>query len=61
MQVALKLLRNGATVIGTSRFPLDAGLRFQAETDSDSWGSEGRLHLYGLDFRLAFFLGGGDL
>ncbi len=48
-QVSLKLLRNGAQVIGTSRFPRDAALRFHAEADQDSWA--GRLHLYGLDFR----------
>jgi NAD(P)-dependent dehydrogenase (short-subunit alcohol dehydrogenase family) len=45
----LKLLRNGATVIGTSRFPRDAALRYMHEADSDEWRS--RLHVYGLDFR----------
>ena len=38
--VALKLLRNGATVIGTSRFPLDAALRFCAEPDEATWSGE---------------------
>jgi NAD(P)-dependent dehydrogenase (short-subunit alcohol dehydrogenase family) len=32
-QAALSLLRMGATVIGTTRFPADALRRFQAETD----------------------------
>ncbi len=45
----LKLLRAGAVVIGTSRFPRDAAVRFAAEPDFACWS--GRLHLYGLDFR----------
>lgn len=45
----LKLLRAGAVVIGTSRFPRDAALRFAAEPDFACWST--RLHLYGLDFR----------
>ncbi len=46
---ALKLLRAGATVVGTTRFPRNAAVRFGAETDFDVWS--GRLHLHGLDFR----------
>lgn len=46
---SLKLLRAGAVVIGTSRFPRDAAVRFAAEPDFACWS--GRLHLYGLDFR----------
>lgn len=46
---ALKLLRAGAVVIGTSRFPRDAAERFAAEPDARRWSA--RLHLYGLDFR----------
>ena len=45
----LKLLRNGARVIGTSRFPRDAALRYMHEADFNDWAS--RLHVYGLDFR----------
>ena len=46
---ALKLLRCGATVIATTRFPRDACRRFEAEKDSQSWMS--RLQVVGLDFR----------
>ncbi|HEU4533449.1 MAG TPA: SDR family NAD(P)-dependent oxidoreductase, partial [Polyangiaceae bacterium] len=49
-ETALKLLRAGATVIGTTRFPRDAAERFGAERDFGSWSR--RLHLYGLDFRV---------
>ena len=45
----LKLVRAGAVVIGTTRFPRDAAARFAAEPDYRSWSR--RLHLYGLDFR----------
>lgn len=45
----LKLLRAGAVVIGTTRFPRDAAARFAAEPDFPGWSR--RLHLYGLDFR----------
>ena len=46
---ALKLLRCGATVIATTRFPVAAAEAFLEEPDSDDW--KGRLHIYGLDFR----------
>ncbi|ETV93010.1 hypothetical protein, variant [Aphanomyces invadans] len=46
---ALKLLRAGATVIATSRFPQDAAIRYANEADYDTWKS--RLHVYGLDLR----------
>jgi NAD(P)-dependent dehydrogenase (short-subunit alcohol dehydrogenase family) len=49
-ETALKLLRAGATVIGTTRFPRDAAERFGAERDFGAWAR--RLHLYGLDFRV---------
>lgn len=45
----LKLLRCGATVIATSRFPVDACQRFAAEVDFDDWSAN--LQVYGLDFR----------
>jgi NAD(P)-dependent dehydrogenase (short-subunit alcohol dehydrogenase family) len=48
-QTALKLLRAGATVIGTSRFSCDAATRFAAENDFAVWRE--RLFLYALDFR----------
>jgi NAD(P)-dependent dehydrogenase (short-subunit alcohol dehydrogenase family) len=46
---ALKLLRAGATVIGTTRFPRDAAARLAAEPDFADWSR--RVHLFGLDFR----------
>jgi len=47
--VALKLLRCGARVVATSRFPRDAAARFAAQGDFGEWG--GRLEVIGLDFR----------
>lgn len=47
--VALKLLRAGATLVATSRFPRDAARRFAAERDFDDW--QGRLTVHGLDLR----------
>jgi NAD(P)-dependent dehydrogenase (short-subunit alcohol dehydrogenase family) len=48
-QAALKLLRAGATVVATTRFPHDAARRYAAEPDFADWG--GRLRLHGLDLR----------
>jgi NAD(P)-dependent dehydrogenase (short-subunit alcohol dehydrogenase family) len=50
-QIALMLLRAGARVIATTRFPRDAALRFAAEADHAAWGD--RLELHGLDLRHA--------
>lgn len=47
--IALKLLRCGATVIATTRFPVDAAERFSAQPDFDVW--RGRLEVVGLDLR----------
>ena len=47
--VALKLLRSGARVIVTTRFPHDAAKRYATETDFQQW--QNRLHIYGLDLR----------
>ncbi|MDZ7968274.1 MAG: SDR family NAD(P)-dependent oxidoreductase [Nostoc sp. DedSLP03] len=47
--VALRLLRNGATVIATSRFPHDAAKRYATEPDFLEW--QHRLQIYGLDLR----------
>ena len=47
--IALILLRSGATVIATTRFPVDAALRFSKEEDFMQWGD--RLKIHGLDLR----------
>jgi NAD(P)-dependent dehydrogenase (short-subunit alcohol dehydrogenase family) len=48
-QVVLRLLRAGATVIATTRFPLDAARRYAALADAADWAD--RLSLHGLDLR----------
>ena len=48
-QTALKLLRDGAEVIVTTRFPRNCALQFAQEPDFTAW--EMRLKIYGLDFR----------
>ena len=48
-QAALMMLRAGAQVIATTRFPVDAALRYSREVDFNKWGQ--RLHIYGLDLR----------
>ena len=45
----LMMLRSGAKVIATTRFPVDSALRFSKETDYEEW--KDRLHIYGLDLR----------
>ncbi|KAJ3071109.1 hypothetical protein HK102_006514, partial [Quaeritorhiza haematococci] len=47
--VAVKLLRCGATVIVTTRFPKDAAKRYASEADFEEWRE--KLFIYGLDFR----------
>ena len=47
--VALKLLRAGARVVVTTRFPHDAAERFAREADFEAWRT--RLQVYGLDLR----------
>jgi len=48
-QAAIMLLRAGARVIVTTRFPRDAASRFAKEEDFASWGD--RLDVHGLDLR----------
>ena len=48
-QATLMMLRSGATVIATTRFPKDSALRYSREKDFSKWGD--RLHIYGLDLR----------
>jgi NAD(P)-dependent dehydrogenase (short-subunit alcohol dehydrogenase family) len=49
LQVCLKLLRNGATVVATTRFPNSAAATYRQEGDFDEW--KDRLQIYGLDLR----------
>ncbi len=48
-QAGLKLLRAGARLIVTTRFPRDAAVRLAGEPDFDEWGD--RVEVYGLDLR----------
>ncbi len=48
-QAALMMLRAGARVIATTRFPVDSALRYSREADYEKWSQ--RLHIYGLDLR----------
>ena len=48
-QAALMMLRAGAEVIATTRFPVDSALRYSGEADYAKWSQ--RLHIYGLDLR----------
>lgn len=45
----LMMLRAGARVIATTRFPKDSAIRFSKEKDFKQWAD--RLHIYGLDLR----------
>lgn len=48
-QAALMMLRAGAEVIATTRFPVDSASRYSSEADFSNWSQ--RLHIYGLDLR----------
>ncbi|MBI4423506.1 MAG: SDR family oxidoreductase [Elusimicrobia bacterium] len=48
-QASLMLLRAGATVVATTRFPHDAARRYAREEDFDAW--KDRLKVHGLDLR----------
>ncbi len=48
-QATLIMLRSGAHVIATTRFPVDSALRYSREEDFEQW--KGQLHIYGLDLR----------
>jgi NAD(P)-dependent dehydrogenase (short-subunit alcohol dehydrogenase family) len=48
-QAGLKLLRCGARLIVTTRFPRDAATRYANEPDFEQWGD--RLEIFGLDLR----------
>ncbi|MDA0196048.1 MAG: SDR family oxidoreductase [Bacteroidetes bacterium] len=47
--ITLMMLRAGATVIATTRFPIDSALRYAKEPDFIEWGH--RLKIHGLDLR----------
>lgn len=47
--ITLMMLRAGATVVATTRFPADSAIRFSKEDDFTKWGH--RLHIHGLDLR----------
>lgn len=48
-QSSLLMLRAGARVIATTRFPVDSAQRYAKENDFSQW--KDRLHIYGLDLR----------
>ena len=48
-QAGIKLLRAGAHLIVTTRFPRDSAQRYSQETDFEEWGH--RLEIFGLDLR----------
>ena len=47
--ITLMMLRAGATVIATTRFPVDSALRYAKEEDFETWAH--RLKIHGLDLR----------
>jgi NAD(P)-dependent dehydrogenase (short-subunit alcohol dehydrogenase family) len=47
--ITLMMLRAGATVIATTRFPVDSASRYAKEEDFEQWGH--RLKIHGLDLR----------
>ena len=47
--ITLLMLRAGATVVATTRFPVDSALRFSKEEDFHEWSD--RLKIHGLDLR----------
>jgi NAD(P)-dependent dehydrogenase (short-subunit alcohol dehydrogenase family) len=48
-QATLMMLRAGAKVIATTRFPIDSAIRFSKESDFQEWGNN--LQIFGLDLR----------
>ncbi len=47
--ITLMMLKAGATVVATTRFPVDSALRYSKEPDFTDWGH--RLKIHGLDLR----------
>ena len=50
LEVALRLLRGGCTVVVTTRFPASAHLTYSPLPDYSSWSE--RLHVFGLDLQV---------
>ena len=50
LEVALRLLRGGCTVIATSRFPMSAYRTYASQPDFPNWSD--RLHIFGLDLQV---------
>ncbi|MGQ0831773.1 MAG: SDR family NAD(P)-dependent oxidoreductase [Microthrixaceae bacterium] len=48
-QAGVKLLRAGASLVVTTRFPRDAAVRYSSEPDAEDWLD--RLEIFGLDLR----------
>lgn len=48
-EIGLKLLRAGAEVVVTTRFPNNAWLAYRKQKDAPAW--QDRLHIFGLDLR----------
>ena len=48
-QCGIKLLRAGASLVVTTRFPRDSALRYSKEEDFEEW--KDRLQIYGIDLR----------
>jgi NAD(P)-dependent dehydrogenase (short-subunit alcohol dehydrogenase family) len=48
-QAGIKLLRSGARLVVTTRFPRDSAARYAREPDFDQWSD--RLEIFGLDLR----------
>ena len=48
-QAGIKLLRAGASLVVTTRFPRDSAIRYSKEEDFAAW--KDRLHVYGIDLR----------
>ncbi|KAI9923067.1 hypothetical protein PsorP6_002193 [Peronosclerospora sorghi] len=48
-EITLKLLRSGAMVVETTRFPKDAEFPYDKEKDFEVW--KNRLKIYGMYFR----------
>ena len=48
-QAGIKLLRAGAHLIVSTRFPRDSAIRYSQEPDFENW--KGRLEIFGLDLR----------